>query len=392
MATPTEPAFITDPAALERLAREWIALEARDPLHPLCLSHDYFMAWRRAFSDGIRCGVVTLRRGGSLVAIMPVMVVQCWRGPALSVRFDFHPDDTKFIRDKSKWRCLPVSQLSPPLSVESGNLRGGYLADPAEDDAALWRGLTAGLAQVPDWNFGVFPIPLSQSEARLAPLGDGPLGGFVRKSDRRFYSCTQIRSWDDIVKAMSHNARKNINRAMRRGEEAGLRHVLFERPEELEAGFQHLATIARLSWKSAGRERSPINVPYTDRQQFFYESLGSRASGDVRPVIFTLFQGEQCRAVALTLRSGNRLTGGITCYAPEIAPIYPGRLMVKAMMDWAAANGIERFDFNATDTWVEPFSDLIEEYGQLVLFNRHLYGRMLHATARRFAVDAAPAA
>jgi CelD/BcsL family acetyltransferase involved in cellulose biosynthesis len=392
MSTPIEAGFIADASALEGLAPEWTALEARDPLHPLCLSHEYFMAWRKAFGDGVRSGVVTLRRGGLLIAVMPVMAVRCWRGPALSVRFDFHPGDTQFIRDKSKWRCLPVNQLSPPLSVESGNLRGGYLADPAEDDAAVWRGLVAGLAQVPDWNFGIFPIPLSQSAARLAPLGNGPLDGFMRKSDRRFYSCTEIRPWDAIVQAMSHNARKSINRATRRAEEAGLRHVLFERPEQLQAGFQHLATIARLSWKSVGRDRSPINVPYTERQQSFYESLGTGAAGRVRPVIFCLFQGEQCQAVALTLRSGSRLTGGITCYAPEIAPMYPGRLMIKAMMNWAAANEIKRFDFNATDTWVEPFSDLIEEYGQLVLFNRRLYGRLLHATARRFADGAASAA
>src|SRR5262249_22706485 len=151
-----------------------------------CLSLDYFMAWRRNFADGIRCGVVTVRRDGALVAVMPVMVNRCWRGPALSVRFDFHPGDTKFIREKSKFRCLPVNPLSPPLSVESGNLRGGYLADPAEDEAAVWRGLVAGLAKMPGWSFGIFPIPVSQSEKRLAPLNSGPLAGFVRQSDRRF--------------------------------------------------------------------------------------------------------------------------------------------------------------------------------------------------------------
>jgi len=392
MATPTESAFIADQAGLERLAPEWRSLEARDPVHPLCVSQDYFMPWRRTFGDGVRCGVMTVRRAGALIAVMPVMVGRCWRGPALSVRFDFHPADTKFVREQSKFRWLPVNQLSPPLSVESGNLRGGYLADPAEDDAAVWRGLVAGLTRIPRWTFGVFPIPLSQAEKRLAPMERSPLVGFVRKSDRRFYSCTRVRPWDQIVKDMSHNARKSVNRAVRRAEEAGLRHVLFERPEELETGFRHLAEIAELSWKAAGRDHSSIHVPYSERQRSFYETLGATESGHVRPVIFSLFQGDRCRAVAHTIRSGDRLTGGVTCYAPEIATLYPGRLMMQAMMSWCATNGIRWFDFNATDTWVEPFSDLIEEYGQLILFNRHPYGRLLHAAARRFADRAAAAA
>lgn len=392
MATPTETAFVTDPAQLERLGPEWAVLEARDPLHPLCVAQDYFAAWRRNFGDGVRCGVVTLRRGGSLIAAMPVMVGRCWRGPALSVRFDFHPADGQFMREKPKFRCLPVNQLSPPLSVESGNLRGGYLADPAEDDAAVWRGLVAGLARTPNWSFGIFPIPIAQAAKRLAPLEKGPVTGFVRKSDRKFYSCTRIRPWEQIVKDMSHNARKNINRATRRAEEAGLRHVLFEGPEALETGFRHLAEIAELSWKASGRERSPIHVPYTERQRSFYQSLGAGGSGHVRPVIFSLFQGDRCQAVALTVRSGQRLTGGVTCYAPEIAALYPGRQMVQAMMGWCDANGIKWFDFNATDTWVEPFSDLSEEYGQLVLFNRRPYSRLLHAAARRFGAGAADTA
>ena len=332
----------------------------------------------------MQTGVVTLREAGQLLAVMPVMIARSRRGPALSVRFDFHPGDAKFVREKSKWRFLPVNQLSPPLSIESGNLRGGYLADPTANGPLIWRHLAAALGDIPGWTVAVFPVPMEKGEERLAPFHDGPLTGFVRSSDRRFYSCERVAPWDQLVQKMSHNARKSVNRAVRRAEEAGLRCVVFDRSDNLNEGFRNLAAIAQVSWKEAGRDKSPVHLPYTERQRSFYEGLGS-ATTRLRAAVFCLVQPDQCRAAALTFANGNCLTACIICYAPEIASAYPGRLLVKAIVDWAVTNGIERLDFNATDSWVEPFSDLVEEYGQLVAFNRGLYGRLLNAAARRLA-------
>jgi CelD/BcsL family acetyltransferase involved in cellulose biosynthesis len=99
-------------------------------------------------------------------------------------------------------------------------------------------------------------------------------------------------------------------------------------------------------------------------------------------IVFCLFRGEECCAAALTFRTGNLLTGGVTCYLPAIAESYPGRLIVKTMTDWATANGIQQIDFNATDPWVAPFTDSVQEYCQLVIFNRGPYGRLMNATAQ----------
>jgi hypothetical protein len=67
---------------------------------------------------------------------------------------------------------------------------------------------------------------------------------------------------------------------------------------------------------------------------------------------------------------------------PAIAELYPGRLIVKAMTDWAVANGIQQIDFNATDPWVAPFTDSVQEYCQLIIFNRGPYARLMKATAQ----------
>ncbi len=379
---PIESAFVVDPDAIVRLAPDWDALSARLPSHLLSLSYQYFMSWRQAFGGNVQCGVITLRDAGALRAVMPVMLARCWRGPLLSVRFDYYPGDSRFVRANSKWRCLPVVQLSPPLSMESGNLRGGQLFDPAGDEAQLRRHLAVALMAIPGWTYGLFPIPMSERDTWLELVQDRVLDGMVRPGDRRFYKCLHVLPWDAAVQKMSRNARKSAGRAVARAEEAGLRCVVFDRGDNIGEGMRHLATIAEMSWKEAGRDNSPVHLPFTDRQKSFYEALARSTSDAMQAIVFGFFVGPQCRAAALVIRSGRSLTGCITCYDPGIASLYPGRLVIKAMTNWAAANGIKRMDFNATDPWVEPFSDEIEEYGQLVIFNRSPYARMLGAAAR----------
>ncbi len=379
---PIESAFVVDPTALARLAPDWDALSSRLPIHPLSLSHQYFMSWRQVFGGNVHCGAVTLREAGILRAVMPVMLARCLRGPLLSVRFDYYPGDDRFVHANSRWRIFPVAQLSPPLSMESGNLRGGHLFDPTVDQAELRRHLAAALMAIPGWTYGIFPIPMDERDSWLDLVHDGALDGIVRPGDRRFYKCTNVLPWDATVQKMSRNARKSVGRAVARAEEAGLRCVVFDRADNIGEGMRHLATVAGMSWKETGRDRSPVHLPFTDRQRSFYETLAGVEPGYVQAIVFGFFAGEQCRAAALVIRSGRCLTGCITCYDPEIASLYPGRLVIKAMTNWAAANGIERMDFNATDPWVEPFSDLIEEYGQLVIYNRGPYGRLLRAAAR----------
>lgn len=382
---PVESAFVDKADALRQLMPEWDSLSAKNTTHMLSLSYRYFDCWRRVFGAGVRSGVVTLRQAGDLLAVMPIMIARCRRGPALSVRFDYHPHDTEFVREHSRWRCLPVNQLSPPISMESGNLRGGYLTDPTIDGVQLRRHLASALMKVPGWTVGIFPIQMAEREGWLDLIHGRMLTGFIRPSDRRFYSRSKIEPWDDAVQKMSRNARKSVARAERRAEEAGLRCTVFDQSSNLHEGFRNLAEIALESWKQDGRDGSPVHLPYAARQKAFYESLGATVSAASQAVIFCLFLGQHCRAAALVIRNNNTLTGCVTCYAPEIAALNPGRLIIKAMTDWAIAHGIQRMDFNATDPWVEPFSDTIDEYGQLVIFNRGPYPRALNAIAQRMA-------
>jgi hypothetical protein len=381
---PIENEFVTDTPSLQQLAPEWRVLESRNPIRPLWLSYEFFMAWRRTFGDSVRCGAVTLREKGDLLAVMPVMIARSWRGPALSVRFDYHPGDAKFVRERSKWRCLPVNQLSPPISLESGNLRGGHLADPERDEALLRRRLAAALTDIPSWTIGVFPIPMEKREEWLALIRDGTLTGFVRPSDRRFYSRKTVAPWETFLRSKNSHFRKRYGEAIKRASREGLSFKTFSGPDDISRGLEVLAEVSEHSWKTGTREGEAVVVPYTRESQTFYEFLCSSTDGVTTPVVSAIYHGATPKAAILSAALGARLVTLLTFYDPTIKNVSVGRLLIKMAYEWALEHGITEIDFNATSPWVEPYSDLVEEYGQLVIFNRGPYGRLLNAAARRF--------
>lgn len=374
--------FVLEPAALESLALEWQELEAQLPGHLFSLSHAYFAAWRKLFGAGVQCGVVTLRDSGTLLAVMPIMIARCWRGPAMSVRFDYYPDDMRFVLARSKWRCLPVRQLSPPISLESGNLRGGYLAHPQADAGLVRWHLAVALMAVPGWTVGVFPIPIDETDAWQALLGDGTLRGFIRSSDRRFYRRRKLDSWQAFLRSRNSHFRKRYNEATRRAEQEGLTFKTFSGPDEIGRGLDVLAEVSGHSWKNGTRDGEAVIVPYSSTARAFFETLCTVDAGSLKPVVAAIYQGDSAKAAILSVTAGGSLVTLLTFHDPDLKRVSVGRLLIKMAYEWAVDNNLAEIDFNATSPWVEPYSDQIDEYGQMVIFNDTPFGKMLEAGAR----------
>jgi GNAT acetyltransferase-like protein len=381
---PIKNEFVTDLLSLQRLAVDWRALEARNPSRALWLSCDYFMAWCRTFGNNVRCGAVTLREDGNLLAVMPMMVARSWRGPALSARFDFHPGDAKFMQNEAKWRFLPVNQLSPPLSLESGNLRGGYLADREIDGSVVRQRLAEALMDISGWTVGILPIPMEEREDWLVLLRDRKLTGFVRSGERIFYSRKALAPWQVFLRSKHSHFRKRYDEAIRRAKREGLMFKTFFGPDEISHGLEALAQVSERSWKTGTREGEAVVVPYTVKSQAFFEALCRGNDSVIKPVVSAIYHGVAPKAALLSAVLGTRLVTLLTYHDPSIKHVSVGRLLIKMAYEWAVDHGIREIDFNATSPWVEPYSDRIDSYGQLVIFNRGLYGGILNAAARRF--------
>ena len=380
-----EGTFVLEPAALERLAPEWRGLEAHLPGHLFSLSHAYFAAWRKLFGAGVECGVVTLRESGTLLAVMPVMIARCWRGPAMSVRFDYYPGDMRFVLARSKWRYLPVQQLSPPISLESGNLRGGYLAHPQADAELVRRHLAIALMAVPGWTVGVFPIPIDETDAWEALLRDGTLRGFIRSSDRRFYRRRQLDSWQAFLRSRNAHFRRRYKEATKRAEQEGLIFKTFSGPDEIRRGLDILADVSGLSWKNGTRDGEAVVVPYSSTARAFFETLCTGDGGSLKPVVAAILQGDSAKAAILSVTIGGNLVTLLTFHDPALKRVSVGRLLIKMAYEWAVDNELAEIDFNATSPWVEPYSNQADEYGQMVIFGSSHFSRILEVGARMLA-------
>jgi hypothetical protein len=306
-----------------------------------------------------------------------LMVVRRSRPLSLDCRFDFLPRDRRFVRVEEK-RLIPLRQVSPRISLEAGNLRGGYRFDgPAQDlPRALFPALASGGG---GWDLGNFPIPRDHAGAWCAAARAAGLGVILRESRRFFSARIAVADFDTMLAGASRNHRRTVQRALRAVEEAGASLTLY-RAGTLEIGLMRLKACADRSWKADETADLPVRVPVTDARLAFLRAV--QASGEAEVAVATVERDDETLAAASWLRSGGTLIGGDMIHIPAARPLSPGHAMLAASLRSTLGEGIEIIDFNATSEWIRGYTDTVSEFATLLVFPRTPLGRLAHAMAR----------
>jgi hypothetical protein len=371
-----ESRFVEDQTEIDALAPDWKGLAAEHPNNPLFLSLPWLRSWRRHFGGTTRSGVLTFRDGGTLVGVMPLMIGRVRRGPALTVRFDYRPGDHAFFVERPRYRFLRLAQVSPVMGLESSNLRGGIRSAPGFLEPCR-RECLAFLGRLPGWSVGVFPAADRELAGWQTALSASGLTGRFRPVARLLHSRHEPIAWSEFLLTRGRDFRRSVAKAENRAKRQGMEMRVLVGSKDAQQGLDALCRVAELSWKTHGRSDETVLVPLTAATRAFYGELCTNGSGELVPVFEILYQGETPRAAMLSIACGKVLVPCVTYYDPEIARVYPGRLLMKTCLDWSYEAGMERLDFNATHPWIGRYADTADVYNNLIVFADNPTGRLV---------------
>ena len=373
--------FLETAAEIAAMRADWEALLKSTRSSDLLLSHHWYHTWRRVFGSRVRNGVVTVRRSGALIALMPIMIGRVLRSPSMAVRHDYMAGDEKFLAGRSRFRLIPIRQLSPILGLEASMWRGDPLVAPGEKDSSC-DALLHFFRDFAGWDVAVFPLPesfVNSIEAACRMIG---VRVRIDRLHRPMYRRADLPPWDAFLKAKGGHFRKRSGAVIKRANKEGLTFQTFAGPEDIGRGLAVVAEVAKRSWKASGREGQAVLVPYTPASQRFFEALCSDTDGGTVPVVSAIYQDGTPKAAFLSAAFGKRLVTLLTFYDPSIKHASPGHLLIKMAYEWAADRGMTEIDFNSNNPFSAVYADRHEVYHNLTLFNGSLYGRVLHALSQ----------
>ena len=318
-------------------------------------------SWRKIRSDGVESDMIAPRR------LRPL---------SLACRFDHFPSDIHFVQERTR-RLMPLRQLSPPCSLEAGNLRGGFRVANGSLD---WRrGFLDAMASAGRWDFATIPVPAGDLVYWLQSAEQAGMGVLARRTGRIYSAQTAFRSWEQLLAVASGNLRRNVKRARRNALEASVT-VSCYYGENLAAGLARLRQCALGSWKARPRSNVPILVPLTERQQAIIAEL-DRVPG-CKVIVTTIEAAGKALAAQSWTKYQGTLVAGVTFYLPEARTLSPGHLMVAETLECELMAGVHLIDFNATAAWTAPYANETAEFLTLLIFPQGLTGRALHALAQ----------
>lgn len=384
---PIKTTCIESDTDLSALRPHWRRLVAdADGRRPFC-TDDWYQAWRDVFGQGKQHRVFACWQQDHLVALRPMVQNWVWRGPALSAQYDSAPEDVQFLRQKPRFRCLPVRQISSPTTLENANLRDSLISTAGMEMSCqqAWLETLAGMS---DWDVARLFCAREHINTLLAQAHRCGLVGFARTRSMPIYTM-QIMPWQVLCANRSANFRKQMKRAQAATLTlaGGYRSRAFVGTAQMTEGLSALYTLAESSWKSQGRSEEPIHMPPTAKNRAFFERICTDPDAPFTPYIHLLYDGPRPFSGILTLLMKDRLFGAMTFFDPAYAAASPGRLLFSEAIEKAWQLGARRFDLNGGSPFLAYFADSTTHYHQVLLFNRHPYARMLHSMARRCSND-----
>ena len=315
---------------------------------------------------------------------MPIMKVRRLIGPRLSTQFLIHPGDAPLLREPGRFRIVPVRQISPVLRLCGLDGRGGRLSAPDADGEVCLGRMMRTLAKDRGWDIGLFPVAESELDRWCASARAAGLGVFVRRYDRRFHLLSRTLPVEDLLLRTSANTRKTLRQAERRADAAGFSVTVETGASAVANAMVALDRAALQSWKSGDSTNPdlPVFVPWEGALRDFVGALLDTADPRQEPVLVTAHGPDGATAAQLWLRRDDRLMAVVTYFDPALHAFSPGRRMLVEALGWAQREGIAEVDFNATSTWVAPFSDRVESFALVTVTSRSLWGRLMKGLVR----------
>jgi CelD/BcsL family acetyltransferase involved in cellulose biosynthesis len=183
--------------------------------------------------------------------------------------------------------------------------------------------------------------------------------------------------FQDVVNRQKKKFRQNVRRAQADAGELGVTFAIHEGAAAVAAQFGVIAGLARASWKHEGRADTDVHIAYDGPQQAYFERLLVSPDLGAVPVLGVASDSDGPLAVLLMLQHGTSVTALLTFWNGRQPLASPGLLLLGTAIDWAAGQGLRRFDFNATAPWVRYIVDAQRTVCHVVIFAPTWRGRML---------------
>lgn len=321
-------------------------------------------AWRRTIGAGVATEVLLARRNGSLVGVLPVMRSRVRRGPAFVPRIDYGAFDSDLCPGR---RPFPVRQLSSVVSWRATSVRPTVLCAP-ENRPDVARAMAGALAVTRGVDQIVLPLRAGEEGPWLEGFRAAGLSPWRHDLGRGVLTLERVRPFEEILRDRSANFRRNVRRARAAAAEAGLTFRILEGRAEVGAQMGLLAQLAAESWKGRGDDPERTAIPYEGDQRRFFEALLDEPASGIEPVLCLGETPDGPVLAALTFRHGPSLAGLLTFRREVLGAASPGLLGKAALIDWCAAEGLRRFDLNATQSWMRHLSDSTHQLVNVAVF------------------------
>jgi CelD/BcsL family acetyltransferase involved in cellulose biosynthesis len=319
----------------EPLAAEWEQLSDRCGSGPFS-TPAWFSTWWAAFGRG-QLELVALRRGGELVAVLPL----ARRYGVRRALTNWHTPEFRF----------PVADADA-LTMLAGRLLG------ATRLPVLLGMLTAGTRE------------MNALKSAAAAAG---VWTIVRPVERSPFVAIDG-DWEEYEATLPSSRRRELRRRRRRLMERGeLALEIADGSERLEELLREGFTVERSGWKAA--EGTAIDSRHDTLD--FYTRIASWAAarGSLR-LAFLRLDG---RAIAFHFTidddsTAYQLKGG---YEPALRAFAPGTLLIHEMLAWAFARGLRSYEFlGADESFKLDWTSQVRERLVLQAFPRSPAGSM----------------
>lgn len=366
----------------DALRQEWQRLAAQDDLGGFFAGPGFVSAFADQMRGRAAVALLTFREGERLVGVLPLMRCRVWRGVGLVPRHDYLAGDARLLRHRGR-RWLPLRQISPLLGLEASVLSTRLVAAPAWRER-IWHALPAALAGARGWDMAVFPISEPALLAATAGARAAGLPLALRRIDRPMQSLHPVLPSAGLIAAGSKKFRQNMRRAEKFAAESGAVIEVLDDDAARDA-LPAFADLAARSWKASDDSQRAqgevVVVQYAGAQQHLAEVLARDARQ--RPVLAVARRDGQWRAACLAYATERTLTPFVMVQDAEAGRESFGHLVLHALIDHAAAQGLARVDYNANSAWVAPYVNEVAMVQTLALFRPGIAGRVLAALANR---------
>ena len=364
-------------AEIEAFAAQWTGLHVACA-GDLFATPSWFLAWLSAFGIDKRPRVLKVTCGAQLVGVLPLVQSTVRRRPWLSMHHA-HTEDLRFIKKGNRRGCLlPVRQLCVAANLQSGSIRGGWLAAIGME-AEVLSAIARHLANRRDWDMLAFPALRSEF--------DSEFGAAVQRSGLAVESRPNLMTlyglvpepWEIYYRRRSRHFRHRFNAAERDlGKLGEVRCVTTTRPEEYPAALARMFLLAERSRKERPRTGQNWHLPMTPAAVKFCTELCARVAPRAGGIFHEIYVAERLVAVLFGVVDQHTVYLLQTYYDAGLESGSPGRLLMRELIGWAAANNMRWIDFNGNSAYVRMFASEPRFFGQVWVFRNSGYSRILH--------------